>query len=260
MNKLNILSFLKSYFSEVLLFVSFFYFFVFLNLKNYHSSIFQFKKSNYIEPFNKFLLKKLSQNKIRFESKCRCRSDILIEKQNSYYTIISKNISYILTVDEIDNAIFTCDYYNSLRRNKNQKVLSYSLYGKNKRYYNLLKNLSLTIKRKYQGWIMRIYYDNSIDKSFICELECLKDEKNVLLDNVDFCNVQKLPIGNLNKETWSVSNLHAMMWRWLLIGDSFVDVFLSRDSDSMIIQREIDSVNVWLNSSKIIHIMRGKFF
>ena len=47
------------------------------------------------------------------------------------------------------------------------------------------------------------------------------------------------------------------MWRWFPIGDSFVDVFSSRDTDSYIIQREIDSVNAWLESDKVGHIMRG---
>jgi len=34
-------------------------------------------------------------------------------------------------------------------------------------------------------------------------------------------------------------------------------VFMNRDSDSLIIQREVDSVNVWLQSSEVGHIMRG---
>ena len=48
-----------------------------------------------------------------------------------------------------------------------------------------------------------------------------------------------------------------MMWRWLPIGDSFVDVFNSRETDSFILQRELDSVQYWLKSNKTDHIMRG---
>ena len=47
-----------------------------------------------------------------------------------------------------------------------------------------------------------------------------------------------------------------MKWRWLPIGDSFVDAFSSRDSDSFILQREVDSVKLWLKSDKVGHIMR----
>ena len=42
--------------------------------------------------------------------------------------------------------------------------------------------------------IFRIYHDDTIDESIICELECAKDEENkALLNNVDFCNVKKIP-------------------------------------------------------------------
>ena len=47
-----------------------------------------------------------------------------------------------------------------------------------------------------------------------------------------------------------------MMWRWFPIADDFVDFFSSRDTDSTLIQREIDSVNVWLNSNTLFHVMR----
>ena len=47
-------------------------------------------------------------------------------------------------------------------------------------------------------------------------------------------------------------------WRWFPIGDHFVDVFLSRDTDSQIFQREVDAVKFWLYENKIAHIMRGK--
>ncbi len=47
-----------------------------------------------------------------------------------------------------------------------------------------------------------------------------------------------------------------MMWRWFPISDDFVDIFSSRDSDSTLIQREKDSVDVWLKSNNLFHIMR----
>ena len=62
---------------------------------------------------------------------------------------------------------------------------------------------------------------------------------------------------NWLKRTWNASYIHAMEWRWFPIRDQFVDVFMSRDSDSIFIQREIDSVNAWLKTNKVGHIMRG---
>ncbi|CAF0972538.1 unnamed protein product, partial [Brachionus calyciflorus] len=46
------------------------------------------------------------------------------------------------------------------------------------------------------------------------------------------------------------------MWRFLAVGDTFVDLVHCRDSDSLILQREIDSVEEWLRTDNIIHIMR----
>lgn len=94
-------------------------------------------------------------------------------------------------------------------------------------------------------------------------MECLKDKKGQLLDNVDFCNVKYVPSFNSNfkaENSWDASYIHASMWRFLALGDAFVDIFMSRDSDSNILQREVDSVNVWLKSSKVGHMMRGNIF
>ena len=120
--------------------------------------------------------------------------------------------------------------------------------------------MSKTIKKLYPEWIIRVYHDDTIDSNIICELECQKDSNNNLLDNIVFCDVNNLPESFLDTNfRWSASFMNKMMWRWLPIGDSFVDVFMSRDSDSYMLQREVDSVNVWLNSTKLGHIMRGRF-
>ena len=208
---------------------------------------------------------------IAFHSKCLCKRDKSIYLQrdklsHSIYSVYSKKINstglnslYSLTKEEYENSIVTCDMYNVLRRGKHQKVIGYSLYGKNKFYYDKLKNLTKQINQFYPGWIMRVYYDDSIDQSIICEIECARksDEPNAeLIDNVDFCNVNRLRL-KLNEDVEVNANYtHKMKWRWFPIGDSFVDIFSSRDSDSFILQREVDSVNVWLNSDKVGHIMR----
>ena len=123
------------------------------------------------------------------------------------------------------------------------------------------------IKNNYPGWFVRVHYDSSIDKSIICELECLSyldDDKNnsnngtnKLYDIVDFCNIEKMPI-DFHK-TWNASYMHGMKWRWLPIGDSFVDFFSSRDTDAWMSSREIASVDVWMKSNTLFHIMRGIF-
>jgi hypothetical protein len=205
-------------------------------------------------------------------SKCECKKNktIQIYKYENYYSVKlldddeeSAQVLYNLTNDEFETFSTTCDLYAALRRGKSQKVISYSLYGKQRFYYSKLKEISRDIKTMYPGWLMRVHYNDSIDKSIICELECLEDADGALIDNSDFCNVNdiNLKLKNIEKTNndskLNANYIHSMKWRWFPIGDSFVDIYSSRDSDSCIIQREIDSVNVWLNSSLVGHIMRG---
>jgi len=56
--------------------------------------------------------------------------------------------------------------------------------------------------------------------------------------------------------SWNAAYMNSMKWRWLPISDPFVDAFMSRDVDSLMIQREVDSVKVWLESDKVGHFMR----
>ena len=226
----------------------------------FFSTSFQKNEANYLTAYY------LSSN-------CDCRKNNnigLYEYEKNYSVKFYKDdknkakFVYNLTKYEFETFNTTCDLYNVLRRGKSQKVLSFSLFGKNKFYYHKLKKISKQIKILYPGWLMRVYYNNSIEKSLICEIECLKDKGGEVIDNSDFCNINDVNLkfnkiknidngyGKLN-----VEYMLATKWRWFPIADSFVDVFSSRDSDSYILQREIDSVNVWLNSTQVVHIMRG---
>ena len=199
----------------------------------------------------------------KFESECDCKRNEIIYVKNSqsaesFDILSSKNINKkVYDLKKFASSVFTCDLYNVLKRGKNLKVIGLSLYGNNTFYYKYLPLLSKSIQSMYPGWIMRVYHDDSINPMTKCEIECLRDDNNKLIDNTDFCNIHKMPMkGSFNK-TWDAKYIHSMEWRWFPIGDIFVQVFSSRDSDSKIIQRELDSVDVWLKSNKPGHIMRG---
>lgn len=202
-----------------------------------------------------------TKDTIILESQCYCRDEIKLIKLNKTIEIFTHNDNYLynITTNEMETTLFTCSSYNSFRRGKNQKIISFSLYGTNERYYGNLRAIILQIKKLYPDWIVRIYHDNTINKLVVCKIECLKDESGILVDNTDFCQIEQLPMMDSFSKLWNVSHLHKMMWRWLPIGDHFVSVFSSRDTDSPIIQRELDSVKIWFNSDKEGHIMRGLF-
>ena len=232
---------------------------------------------NYLTNFYKKQTNLIKLVSIVFESNCECKKfeQIALNRYETHFEVVSidirqnsRKLLYNLTFDEFRELNLTCNLYDSFRRGKFQKILSYTLYGRNYFYYDKLKDINKQIKQLYPAWSMRVYHDNSINDSIICQLKCLNNEKsNTLLDNVDFCNIENdlrlkpMLIDSIsNSSTLNGDSVHAEMWRFFPIGDSFVDIFSSRDSDSYVLQREVDSVNVWLNSSKIAHIMRGDHF
>lgn len=247
-----------------------------LNLKFDFSSPFHLFKS-----FNETLIfvdkEKLPPKKtIHFYSECECKKQeqIVLHEFKTHFTVNLRNrklnttkFLYKITREEFKNLTLTCGMYNSLRRGKAQRVIAFSLYGNNTFFYDKLKVIAKQVDEIYAGWKMRIYHDNSIKKSIICEIECAHEQtknKSRLLDNADFCNIENetrlkpIDLGLLNKTFTNISYVHAMKWRWLPIGDSFVEAFSSRDTDSYLLQREVDSVNVWTKSlDKLGHIMRG---
>ena len=234
-------------------------------------------------------------DKIVYRSQCKCRQDLVELRQSSQHEYVvsvsrnsvdnssmrSKNTTsrYSLNAKDLKSSVFTCNMYNTLRRGPNLKVISYSLYGTTPLYYKYIKSLVKRISDYYPGWIVRILHDNSIDPAVICEIECLKrgheseestktttttttttktgtePTDDTYYDIVDFCNVEELP--HDLKLTWNASYMHGMTWRWLPIGDTFIDYVASRDTDAWISRRELDSVNVWMNSNRIFHVMRG---
>lgn len=100
-------------------------------------------------------------------------------------------------------------------------------------------------RAQYPAWVVRVYYF-----SFnIAAKEIAQIEQNY--PNVDFCDSTRLPIlGNVL--TWLPGKMH----RFLPLVDPLVDVYMSRDIDSPILDRETNIVDLWLNSTHTIHIIR----
>jgi hypothetical protein len=200
-----------------------------------------------------------------FTSHCPCRNETirLVKFDNQNYTVVKiKNneefFMYNISVAEMQKSRFTCDMFNTLRRGKGLKLQSFSLFGERKPfYYDKFINNSQMLGTLFPGWLMRVLHDDTIDRSIICEVECAKDDQGNYLNNVDFCDVTVMPENGLNASlVWSALYMHPMKYRWLPVGDSFVDVTTSRDSDGVLIEREVHAVKEWFNSGKYSHIMR----
>lgn len=199
-----------------------------------------------------------------YKSNCFCRLNesievVKIDKDILKVYLINdryRSLLYYLSIEEYTKSIFTCNMFTSLRRGKKQKVISYTLFNKNPFYYEKIRYLSKQIRKFYPDWSMRVYHDWSINKSIICDIECQRDDDGELIDNADFCDISNFKTVSDRKLVRPVKYVLPRMWRFLAIGDSFIDFMMSRDIDSYIFQREVKSVRIWLKSDKLFHIMR----
>ncbi|CAF4039394.1 unnamed protein product [Rotaria sordida] len=140
----------------------------------------------------------------------------------------------------------------SVKHGYNQRVISISAYQSNKdNIYLVDKILLYTLefiveaKHYYPDWRVGVYYHNlNITNDQIINIE-------KRFDNVDFCYVYDIKIlSNI------IEYMSGRFHRFIPLGDPYVDIYMSRDIDSPIYQRELLSVNQWLLSDKLYHIMR----
>jgi hypothetical protein len=117
-----------------------------------------------------------------------------------------------------------------------KKIISFSLYGQNPKYcVGAIENVKLQ-PIIYPDWICRVYHDDSVPKNYIDELVKL----NVELVNMNNSGMEK----------------YGMFWRFLVYDDREVERFIVRDTDSRLNMREKFAVDEWIESGKILHIMR----
>jgi hypothetical protein len=122
-----------------------------------------------------------------------------------------------------------------------KNVISYSLWGDKPIYwFGALKNIEL-VSKYLPGWFCRFYIDKN----------CHQD----LIDTIKGDNVEIILVNPTG--THDNSYFHnGMLWRFAASEDPEVNVFLSRDCDSRISEREVSAINEWLLSDKDFHIMR----
>lgn len=113
-----------------------------------------------------------------------------------------------------------------------KKIISFSLFGNDDKYLvGMQRNIDLA-RQYYPGWTVIVYYKN-VPEEF---LKSIENEVTLRL------------VAN--------NNLCGTMFRFLAHDEPDTERFIVRDADSRIGQREVDAVNEWVDSGKILHIMR----
>ena len=122
-----------------------------------------------------------------------------------------------------------------------EKLITFSLWGKDPKYLvGAVKNAELA-RTIYPGWLCKFYVGYSVyEDEVYSALDQLEGMDNVIVVNM------------LEPGDWK-----GMFWRFCN-GNGFedVDVWISRDCDSRLSEREAAAVQVWLDGPKLIHVMR----
>lgn len=114
------------------------------------------------------------------------------------------------------------------------KIISFSLFGNNPIYtIGAIKNAELA-KLLFPDWVVWVYHDNSVEEQILQELTKL-DVKLILEENRNMLNT---------------------LWRFKPLYDDGVTLFISRDTDSRLNERDVISVSEWLTSGFNFHIIR----
>lgn len=125
--------------------------------------------------------------------------------------------------------------YKRTRSGKMKNVVAYSLWGDHPMYWvGALRNIE-QVSKYFPDWICRFYID--------------KNCKQELIDTIKGDNVEVVLVD-------SKDSFHGMFWRFWASEDPEVDIFLSRDCDSRLSDREVGAIKEWLSSDKKFHIMR----
>ena len=116
-----------------------------------------------------------------------------------------------------------------------KKLIAFSLWGEDLKYCEgAIRNAELALK-VYPGWTCRFYIGRSTPTATIKQLR-------------DLPNVEVYIMGELGD--W-----RSMFWRFLPASEDDVDVFISRDCDSRLGEREAAAVQEWLDGPRLVHSM-----
>ena len=120
------------------------------------------------------------------------------------------------------------------------KLITFSLWGDDPKYcVGAVRNAALA-RKLYPGWTCRFYVDKkTVPLVYILQILAMEDADTEIVD---------MPI---NMQGWM-----GMFARFLPASEDGVEVFISRDCDSRISEREAVAVQEWLSSPRLIHVMR----
>ena len=119
---------------------------------------------------------------------------------------------------------------------KANRIISFSLFGNSPRYLRGAIENIVNAEIMLPDWACRFYLDVSVPRVVINKLEKMGAE--IIL------------------QPQSASLKEKLSWRFQAAWDPSLALFLIRDVDSVISNREVNAINDWISSDRLFHIMR----
>lgn len=117
---------------------------------------------------------------------------------------------------------------------RSKKLITFSLWGDDPKYcVGAIRNAELT-RRFYSGWLPRFYIGTSVPEEIIKELRQHTDQI-ILMDQP--------------------GDWRDMFLRFHPASEDDVEIFISRDCDSRLSEREAAAVQEWIDSPRLVHSM-----
>ncbi|XP_053209194.1 uncharacterized protein LOC128393093 [Panonychus citri] len=127
----------------------------------------------------------------------------------------------------------------------NKKIVSFSLYGGADRYLRNVVKIIRRYKKLLPDWIPRFWLGSDVPFLMINRLVYEQAEVIIVHQN-------QPKLSNLTRSP----GYQGMFWRFFVADDQHVERYIVRDSDSMLIQREVDAMNQWIKEDTMFHVMR----
>jgi hypothetical protein len=122
-----------------------------------------------------------------------------------------------------------------------KKVISYCLYGNKLKYCHGMIESVISSNLHFLDWEVRVYYSTGKQAVPQSVINILKNLNCILI-----------PYSEINTKIHG-EDIEGMYRRFTPLGESDVDYWISRDSDSRSSVRELKMVNEWLTSNKAVH-------
>mmetsp|Transcript_34525 Transcript_34525/g.69763 ORF Transcript_34525/g.69763 Transcript_34525/m.69763 type:complete len:412 (-) Transcript_34525:49-1284(-) len=136
------------------------------------------------------------------------------------------------------------------------KVLSFSVYGLNRRYLGGMIRIAMNAPKIYPGWQVRVYHPPDLFADFKVKLDAVGDHVKLVDVSADTPQwVYSSVANNVTAGAADDERIDPTMWRFLVASDPTVSVYAIRDCDSVLSLREKAAVDEWLASGKKFHLM-----